>query len=48
MKIKFWFRFCVVLGAMAGAFVSDLRAEVTRDQVREEVERQLKAEESVK
>ncbi|MBK8869758.1 MAG: hypothetical protein IPN19_01605 [Elusimicrobia bacterium] len=46
--LKLLLSFCVVLGVLAGAFVSDLRAEVTLDQVREEVQRQLEAQKSAK
>ncbi len=48
MKQKSRFRLLPLLGLMGGLVFSDLRAEVTLDQVREEVQRQLEAQESAK
>ena len=48
MKIKTWLRFFVAFGMVGGSLLSNLSAEITMDQVREEVQRQLKEEESAK
>jgi hypothetical protein len=43
MKIKSWLPFFVAFGMIGGPLSSTLSAEVTMDQVREEVDRQMKA-----